>query len=158
MLHIKCLKGAMEEHYPSRLLLAWFIAKLMSHRGHAGHWKVTSMLSGLLIFKVEFCPVARTVHDDIWWQKDLYCLKEGWRLKIHAGLFHQIMYRKPGGEFGNESLSCSQNSPLKQSPGQRCPHLIPLYTTYLCTFSRYHQWTCDFIYSSEDFSYILTGD
>lgn len=140
----------MEEHYPSRLLLAWFIAKLMSHRGHAGHWKVTSMLSALLIFKVEFCPVPRTVHDDIWWHQDLNCLKvdRGEGLRSMQG--YSIKQRTANQEASLEMKVChavnsksswynSTQTVTWSKMSSTC--FIPLYTTYLCTFHWYHQWT-----------------
>lgn len=58
---VKCCEGALEEHNPSRLLLAWFTAKPMSHGGHAVQ-TATSMLSALLIFKVERCPAVSRGH------------------------------------------------------------------------------------------------
>lgn len=50
MLHIKCFEGALEEHGPSGLLLAWFTAVVMSRRGHAGHRNSDKYVVGLINF------------------------------------------------------------------------------------------------------------
>lgn len=56
--------------------------------------------------------------------------------------------------------SSPDTTPLKQSPGQRCPQpaLSPFTTLTSVHVTDITSEPCDFIHSSKDFSYILTGD